>query len=228
MKRLFNIIPSVKTNLWWLKKWSYKSIHWRKNTQCVLGYQPPPPLKNTTPLSCQAPLKSVNCPSPPFFGNPPSILVFCEPPLKVGSFSEPWKCFSSLIPSYLSKATKILGKISQFEFLVMTEKDIFAYKLFLSDFNLFFMWKLNPPCPPPSWKKSPSLSKQPSSKSWVPVKFPPFWKFGWRLNPPCRNEGAHYDTYNKLPSKWYIQSSLQTSGNLSQFAICGGLIRGLS
>ena len=47
------------------------------------------------------------------------------------------------MPSYLLKVTKSLGKISQFEFLVMTEKNISAYKLFLSlnasDFNLFFM-----------------------------------------------------------------------------------------
>ena len=45
-----------------------------------------------------------------------------------------------LIPSYLLKVTKFLGKISQFEFLVMSKKNIFAYKLFLplniSDFNL--------------------------------------------------------------------------------------------
>ena len=46
----------------------------------------------------------------------------------------------------------ILGKISQFEFLVMTEKNIFAYKLFLSlnnsDFNLFFLCgNCNPPSP---------------------------------------------------------------------------------
>ena len=36
------------------------------------------------------PLKSPNCRSPPFFGNPPSILVFVTPPppLKVRSFSE--------------------------------------------------------------------------------------------------------------------------------------------
>ena len=47
---------------------------------------------------------------------------------------------------YLLKVTTFLGKISQFEFLVMTEKNICAYKLFLSlnilDFNLFFMLKL--------------------------------------------------------------------------------------
>ena len=41
------------------------------------------------------------------------------------------------------KVNKFLGKISQFEFLVMTEKNIFAYNFFLtlniSEFNLFFM-----------------------------------------------------------------------------------------
>ena len=44
---------------------------------------------------------------------------------------------------YLLKVTKFLDKTSQFEFLVMTEKNICACKLFLSlnisDFNLFFM-----------------------------------------------------------------------------------------
>ena len=34
------------------------------------------------------------------------------------------------MPSYLLKVIKSLGKISHFEFLVMTEKYIFAYKLF--------------------------------------------------------------------------------------------------
>ena len=34
------------------------------------------------------------------------------------------------MPSYLLKLTKFLGKISQFEFLAMTEKNIFAYKRF--------------------------------------------------------------------------------------------------
>ena len=58
------------------------------------------------------------------------------------------------MPSYLLKVTKSLGKISHFEFLVMTEKHIFAYKL------------------------------QPLSKSWDPIKHPLFKKFGWRLTPP--------------------------------------------
>ena len=51
------------------------------------------------------------------------------------------KNFSSLILSYLLKVTKFLGELSQFELLVMAEKNIFAYKLFLSlrisDFNCF-------------------------------------------------------------------------------------------
>ena len=55
----------------------------------------PPPLKNTTlPLSCQAPsLKLADCPSPsPFLSKSTLyILVFREPPLNVGSFSEPPK-----------------------------------------------------------------------------------------------------------------------------------------
>ena len=62
------------------------------------------------------------------------------------------KSFSSLKPSNVLKVIKFLGEISQFEFLIMTEKNIFAYKLAslfllflslnISYFNLFFMWKL--------------------------------------------------------------------------------------
>ena len=91
------------------------------------------------------------------------------------------KSFSSLIPSYLLKVTKFLGKISQFDFLVMTEKNNFAYKPFsplnISDFNQLFMWQFQPP-----WKITPSFPATPS-KSWGPVKPHAFWKFGWRLNP---------------------------------------------
>ena len=36
------------------------------------------------------------------------------------------------MPSYRLKVTKFLGKISQFEFLVIIKKKFFAYKLFLS------------------------------------------------------------------------------------------------
>ena len=68
-----------------------------------------------------------------------------------------------LTASYLLKVTKFLVKISQFEFLVMTKKNILAYKLFLSsnisDFNLFSETPLFPATP---------------FKSWGPVKPPLF------------------------------------------------------
>ena len=83
-----------------------------------------PPQKHHPPLYCQAPLKLTNCPSAPFLGNHPLYIGFLWTPLKVWSIIEPQKyySFSSLIPSYLLKVTKSLGKLSQFEFLVMTEK----------------------------------------------------------------------------------------------------------
>ena len=69
-------------------------------------------------------------------------------PLKVIIFSElpKYYTFLFLTQSYLLKVTKFLIKISKFHFLVMIEKNIFIYKLFLniSDFSLFFMQKFNP------------------------------------------------------------------------------------
>ena len=108
------------------------SVHWGikhplKNYPLFLAKPPPPPT-----------LKSANCPSPSILGNrPPRYWFFMNPSLKVGFFSEPpkYQSFSSSIPSYLLKVTKFLGKISQFpisEFLVITKKNVFAYKLFSS------------------------------------------------------------------------------------------------
>ena len=61
------------------------------------------------------------------------------------------------MPSYLLKVTKFLGKISQVEFLVITKKNVFAHKLFLSlnisDFNLCDNCTPPPPPPPPPPKK---------------------------------------------------------------------------
>ena len=51
---------------WWSNIWQH-SVHW--------GINPHPPQKHHPRLSCQAPLKSANCPSLPFLGNlspPPS------------------------------------------------------------------------------------------------------------------------------------------------------------
>ena len=105
------------------------------------------PSKTPPPLSCKVPpLNQQTVQALPFWTIPPTILVFREPlPLKVGFFSESpeYQSFSSLISFYLLKVTKFLGKISHFEFSVLTEKNIFAYKLYLplniSDFNLILM-----------------------------------------------------------------------------------------
>ena len=114
-------------------------MHWGINPL------PLPHHKSTTPSFCQDPIKSENCPSPTFFKViPPYILVFHEPlPLKIGFFSKPPIKISSLTLSHLLKVTKFLAKISRFKFLVITEKNMFVYKLLLSlnisDFSLFSM-----------------------------------------------------------------------------------------
>ena len=46
------------------------------------------------------------------------------------------------------------------------------------------MWKLQPPPTHPLEKCHLPFSQQPHSKSWGPVKPPPFWKFGWSPPPP--------------------------------------------
>ena len=82
------------------------------NIVCIGVSTLPPPQKHPLPLSCQAPVKSANCPS-------------------------------------RLKVTKFSVKISQFEFLVMPERNIFVYKLFLllniSDFSLFLCKNWNHP-----------------------------------------------------------------------------------
>ena len=134
---------------------------------------------------------------PPFLGNYPFISVFMNSPLTVRFFSEgpKYQSFSSLTPSYLLKVTKFLVKICQFEFLTMTEKIIFVYKLFLSlnisaffFFLLFFCkiatpWKMLPPF---SLFSATPLSKLRSCQA------PPFWKFD-RFNPPAERKGTNYD-----------------------------------
>ena len=54
----------------------------------------------------------------------------------------------AVTPTYLLKVTKWFTKISQFEFIVMTDKNIYVYKSFLllniSVVSLFFMKNCNP------------------------------------------------------------------------------------
>ena len=91
----------------------------------------------------------------------------------------------------------------------MTEKNIFADKFFLSwnisDFNWFF----GENCKPPE-KIYPSFPATPS-KSWSPVKPPPFWKFGWRFTPPAERGGGGWVMHtivNKVLNKEILKSAI--------------------
>ena len=104
-------------------------MHWGINSPPKIP--PPPSFLPSPPLN----LQTVPAPQPPF------MLVFREliPPLKVGFFSErlQYQSFSSLTPSYLVKVTKFFVNIHQFEFLVMTEENVFVYKLFVIKYFRF-------------------------------------------------------------------------------------------
>ena len=138
------------------------------------GYWGINPLKNTRLFLVKPPLKSTNCPRPPFYAISFYILVFQYPPLKSRIFQ--WTL------SYFSKVTKFLGTISQFEFLVTTKKNFFAYKLFLSlnisDFNLLLCENCNPrlikvtPVSQQSPLKVEVLSSIPFMKIWLEAQPP--------------------------------------------------------
>ena len=122
---------------------------------CALGYQPT--LKNTSPpsfLPTPSRLRKLSKPpSPlpiPFSQFVPLYFGFLQSSLKSNFSVNPQtpiilKFFIlNFISSFKSlKITKFLVIISQFKFLNVTEKNIFAYELFLSlnisDFSLFFM-----------------------------------------------------------------------------------------
>ena len=153
--------------------------------------------KQHPPLSCQdPPLKSANCPIP-LFRQSPSISVFYElHPLKILQWMPKILKFFilNLILSFKSK--KFLVKISQFGFLVMTEKNTFVYKLFLSlnisDFSVFFCFfvlvKIATLQPPFLKKVTPSFPATPS-QSWGPVKPFPFLKIWLEVQPTPNRKG---------------------------------------
>ena len=118
-----------------------------------IGVSPPPLASKKPPPSFlpSPPLKSANCPSPLFRQSPPLYWFSVNPPPPPKSQIFHWtpeilKFFILNNIFYLLKVTKSLSKISQFEFLVMTWKNIFAYKLFLS----LKIWLEAQPPPPPS------------------------------------------------------------------------------
>ena len=168
-----------------------------------MGYQPPP-LKNTTSSFLPSlPPYICKLSKPPFLSNPSSTLVSREPSLKKRFFSEPPKywSFSFLTPSYLLKVTKFLVEISQFEFLVMTEKNIFAHKLFLPlniqilIFWFIFMWKLQPLH---LNKVTPSFPANPLQKLRFCQAAPPFENLVGGSSLQQKGVGAHYDCLTNL------------------------------
>ena len=92
------------------------------------------------------------------------------------------------MPSYLLKVTKFLGKIPLFEFLVMTGKNIFAYKLSLSLNISEFTFHVEIETTP--WKKSPLSFPATPSKSWDPVKSLLFENLVGGSTPPAE-KGVH-------------------------------------
>ena len=111
----------------------------RVSTPFFLAKPPPPPW--ISKLS-----------KPPFQGNPPLILVFRDPPPKsqISHWTPKILKFLILNTIFFFKVTEFLVKISQFKYLVITERNIFACKLFLSlnisDF-IFYVKIANLPCP---------------------------------------------------------------------------------
>ena len=103
------------------------------------------PLKNTSPFFCQAALKSAHFLSPFSGSSSLYIMLFRKNFLKNWIFQ--WTTmilnFFFWTPSDLLKEAKLLVWISQFKLLLLREKKIFVYKLFLlsniSNFSLFSM-----------------------------------------------------------------------------------------
>ena len=129
----------------------------------------------------------------PFLSNTSLYTDFSWTSLKKLNFSvntHSIKFFILNPTSYLLKVTKLLSKILQFKFLVMTDKNIFVYKLFLSwiisDFIVYFLCKNCNPL----WKKSPPPFPQPTRWKLRSCEAHLFWKFGRRLKSPSAERGG--------------------------------------
>ena len=162
----------------------------------ALRYQPTP-LKNTAPFFfAKSTLKSVNCPNSPFLGNTPYINFFSWiPHLKIGFFIGPTalKLFV-LNPISSLKSNLILSY--QFKFFVITEKNSFVCKLFLT-LPSFYVKTVT------LWKRSPSLSQQLPRKIEILLS-PSFSKFGRRFTPPQQKLGFILCLSSKLNLDWII------------------------
>ena len=108
--------------------------------------------------------------------------------------------------------------MSQFKFLVMTKKNSLPYELFLSlnmsDFNLFFTWKLQQPSPFPEKSYALFSCNPPLKAEILSSPPPPFWKFGWRqFNSPF----PHKKTNQEKPRlNWETRFISDTSWDLTE------------
>ena len=118
-----------------------------------------------------------------------------KPPRKLDFLVYPILKFFIFSTIYLLKMTKFFVKIPHFEFLVVTEKNIFVYKPFLTLNFQILIYFLCENCNPPPEKSHPLFpSNSPLQvevfssshfwKIWLAVQCPPS---------PLLNEGsAHY------------------------------------
>ena len=82
------------------------------------------------------------------------------------------------------------GQVFQSKFLVMTKKNIFIYKEFLS---LKIIFQIIIYVKTAARKKfTPLFPSSPLLKNWDPVNTPTFCKFGGRFNSQAERGGSHY------------------------------------
>ena len=151
---------------------------WSRKITCIVCIGVSTPLSKAPPtLLRQAPLNLQTVQA-----MLPYILVFHDPP-KDRIFQ--W------IPKYWNYLSLTWSHLLKSKFLVITEKNIFVYELFLmkniSDFSLFFYVE-TAPTTPPSLKMSPTLFKQFSLKTEI-LSSPPFleiWSEADNPPPPPR------------------------------------------
>ena len=115
--------------------------------------------------------------TPFFLAKPPIKLVFRESPSKSWIFQWAPKIskFFILNTIYLLKITNFFVKIPHFEFLVMTDKNIFAYKPFLTLIFQILIYVLCENCNPAPEKSNPLFPSNSPLKVEV-LSSPQFWK----------------------------------------------------
>ena len=138
------------------------------NRACIgVSTTPPPPLQTSSHSFLTSPSLNLQNVHAPFFTQfPPQYWLFVTP-LKIRQFfREPQKysSFSSLTQFDLLKITKFLVKVSQFEFFVMTEKNIFIYRRSCHKQFQILVYLLRKKCIIPLKRSPPSFPPTPPLK----------------------------------------------------------------